>query len=95
MSQELTLFLAQLPEAVYTGLAQAGVLGCVVAALFWRDSKRDERDAKRDEKLDRLADAINALTRSISLEVLSRPHVIDRARSEAADLLEASQRHRE
>lgn len=70
---------SQIPDPLLNGLAQAGVLGLIVAVLFWRDFKKDD-------KLEKLTASLNFLTRSIVLEVLTRPHLAKRAEDEAKEI---------
>lgn len=86
--------LAQLPESWVTGLAQAGVLGIIIGILFIRDFMRDrhdhEREKKRDEQMERLTAALHNLIRITSIEVLTRPNVVDRVQEEVRELHRAS-----
>jgi hypothetical protein len=56
-----------------------------------REAKREEvhdaREAKREDQLTTVAKAVNQLTRAISLEVLTRPKVMQRARDEASAII--------
>lgn len=52
-----------------------------------RERNREAREAKREDQFATVAKAVNHLTRAISLEVLTRPHVVQRARDEANTLL--------
>lgn len=79
------MFSQLLPDSLLNGLSQAGILGAVIAVLFWRDFRRDE-------KLDRLTESLNHLTRALTLEVLSRPTAITRAQDEARELQNAIDR---
>lgn len=80
-------------DPLMTGLAQAGVLGCVVAVLFWRDWKKDEKLEKLIDSMNNnsaaTTEAIHHLTRSIVLEVLTRPNVVQRAKDEASEIQDA------
>lgn len=82
------------------GLAGACIV--FLMAIEWRRSareeKRDERDASREQQLmqgltgmqnemSRLIQATNHLTRALSIEVLTRPDALQRAKEEAKDLL--------
>ncbi|HYB97504.1 MAG TPA: hypothetical protein VEC57_00025 [Candidatus Limnocylindrales bacterium] len=80
MSDRLILFIAQIPEPVWTGMAQAGILAPVLIWFMWRDGKRDE-------KLENIATSLNHLARGLALEVLSRPSAHERAKVEANDIL--------
>lgn len=87
----MNLVLAQAQDMVVTSLVQVGAVGAVLVWMMIRDGKREERDAarndERDLKLDRVTDALNHLTRAISLEVLTRPNVVERAKNEAQEIL--------
>lgn len=80
----------------------AGACIAFLMAIEWRRSareeKRDERDASREQQLmqgltgmqnemSRLIQATNHLTRALSIEVLTRPDALQRAKEEAKDLL--------
>jgi hypothetical protein len=86
-------FLAQIPDGVVSTLAQGGVLGAMCAFLMWRDVKREsdrgEAELRREQKIDRLIDAVNHLTRSNLLDVMTRPNIVARAKAEAQEILEA------
>jgi hypothetical protein len=66
-------------DPLLNGLTQAGVLGVIIAILFWRD-------VKKDEKLEKIVDALNHLTRALTIEVLSRPDAMKRAQDEAREI---------
>lgn len=76
----IQLVIAQLPDPLWTGLTQAGLFAPVLGYFMWRDTKRDE-------KLEQITESINHLTRALALEVLSRPNVVERAKTEANDIL--------
>lgn len=93
----MNALLSQLPESLLNSLTGAGVLGIVVAVLFYRDFKRDERDfkreesrnireAKRDDQMERLTGALHNLIRISSIEVLTRPSVQERTQEEAREI---------
>lgn len=94
----MMLPLAEISEAVVTSLIQPGAIGAMLIWMMVRDGKREERaadrDVERDQKLDRVTDALNHLTRAISLEVLTRPNVVERAKSEAQEILTSIERTR-
>lgn len=82
-----------------TSLATSGVAGAVLVFFMFRDTRREDRDAKakdvhddrerlRDERMDDIVKALNHLTRALTLEVLTRPNVVERARKEAQQLNE-------
>lgn len=82
----------------------AGACIAFLMAIEWRRSareeKRDDRDAAREQQLmqgiggmqaemSRLIQATNHLTRALSIEVLTRPDAVQRAKDEARELLTA------
>lgn len=76
------------PEPIW---AKYGVVGSIVLYLIYRDHQFTQRDARRanrqEQKLEQLTGAMNNLVRITSIEVLSRPHVAERARSETEEIL--------
>ena len=80
-------------DPMLSALAQAGTLGVVTAILFWRDFQKDKRLDKLVEVMNEnsasAVAAINHLTRAITVEVLSRPNVVERAREEAREIQDA------
>lgn len=81
--------LAQIPDWL-TPLSTFGMGGICLAFLMWRDVRRDEREAarnlERDARMDDVVKALNHLTRALTLEVLTRPNVVQRAQDEAREL---------
>lgn len=51
-----------------------------------REAAEEERNRQRDVRSDDMVQAIHHLTRALSLEVLTRPSVVQRARDEAQEL---------
>jgi hypothetical protein len=82
MMPVLFIMLAQMPDSLINPLLRDGVLGVIIAVLFWRDFKRDE-------KLERLASSLNYLTRALVIEVLSRPASVQRVHDEAREIRDA------
>jgi C4-dicarboxylate-specific signal transduction histidine kinase len=96
----MTAELAQASADWTTSLATSGVAGAVLVFFMFRDTRREDREAKnkelhderereRDERMDDIVTALNHLTRALTLEVLTRPNVVERARKEAQQLNEA------
>ena len=51
-----------------------------------------EQTAKREGKIDEIVDALHDLTRSLNIEVLSRPQAMQWARDESASMLKKIER---
>lgn len=85
------ILLAQIQDGILTAVAQLGIVGPVAAWLMYRDGKRQDaveaRQLRQEQQMERVIGSINHLTRAITLEVTTRPHVVERARSEAQELL--------
>jgi hypothetical protein len=95
---------AQIADSALESLKPYGIAGICVAFFMGRDLWRDARDAKREEDRERRRDdqatrlmeaverqtaALNHLTQAMTLEVLTRPGVVQRAKDEAQKLQDA------
>jgi hypothetical protein len=67
-----------MPDSLVNALVQVGVLGPVLAWMMIR----------HDAKIERMVEAVQNLTRAISLEVATRPGVVERLKQEAHELIE-------
>jgi hypothetical protein len=98
----MTMF-AQITDKMLGTFAQYGVVGIIAALLLYRDWRRsdaqekreaervaaqDARSDRQEQQLQRILGALNALIHSLSLEVLTRPNLLDRIRAEAQENLE-------
>ncbi len=91
-------FLAQLPEGSGPPLVTGAISVSMLGWFMWRDGKdREERARERleraeDRKLfldkqERVATAVDNLTRATLLEMTNRPQALQRARDEAEQIL--------
>lgn len=89
----MTYLIAQIQDGLLTAVAQLGIIGPVAAWLMYRDGKRQDameaRQLRQEQQMERIIGSLNHLTRAITLEVTTRPNVVERARSEAQELLSA------
>jgi hypothetical protein len=80
-------------SAIIGPLIQSGVLGVTVLWFMWRDGeerkRRDAREQKQDARIDAMVQAMNHLIQMTGIEVLTRPTVVGRVKSDAEDLLAA------
>lgn len=71
--------------------ARYGLAGLVISWFIWRDYRQSSIDLKRQEahdtKIDQLVNSVNSLVRITSIEVMTRPNVINRARAETEEIL--------
>lgn len=71
--------------------ARYGLPGLVIAWFIWRDYKQsqshDKRSESQDAKLEQLVQSVNSLVRVTSIEVMSRPQVVARAKAEVQEIL--------
>lgn len=83
--------LAQIPDVLVQALTEYGILGIILIWFVWREHKRadsdNDRQLRQESKIDALVSSMHDLTRAITIEVLTREHVQDRARAEASELL--------
>jgi hypothetical protein len=95
----MTAVLAQ-SDAILNAIMQTGAYGLICAWLMWRDSKQAERahehemkrEARHEETQKEIRlqrQSIDDLVRMMGIEVLSRPHVAQRAAQDAQQIIEA------
>lgn len=98
----MLLLLTTIPSdtAVLNAIMQYGPLGLICAWLMWREVRQQERLYKVDERREARHEetqkeirlqrqSIDDLVRMMGIEVLSRPHVAQRAVQDAQQIIEA------
>lgn len=93
-------FLASMPTDYTGALLQYGPLGLICAWLMWREAKQQDRIYKQEERREQRHEetqreirmqrqSIDDLVRMMGIEVLSRPHVQQRAAQDAQQIIDA------
>lgn len=71
--------------------ARYGIPGLVIAWFVWRDWRQSQIDQDRqriqDTKIDQLVQSVSGLVRITSMEVMSRPNIVARAKAEAEEIV--------
>lgn len=94
------LAIASADTAVFNAIMQYGPLGVICGWLMWRELRQQERLFKIDERREARHEetqkeirlqrqSIDDLVRMMGIEVLSRPHVAQRASQDAQQIIEA------
>lgn len=88
--------LAQIQDQILNTIMQGGVAASFAAWLLYRDGKRadaqEERLNLQGQQLQQVLDSVRSLIHALSLEVLTRPGVHERAKAEAQELIDSSKK---